>query len=518
MVAGAAGSAGGGAIAPAIHARNKEVVMRIPRLILSALALASLAATTGWCGEPVRVHPKNPRYFEWRGKPFVVISSGEHYGAVLNLDFDNIRYLDALQRDGMNYTRVFTGAYVEPAGAFGITRNNLAPARGRFLAPWARSDTPGYALGGNKFDFDRWDPNHLARLKAYLSAAAERGIVVELTLFSSTYGDKQWAVSPFNPANNVSATDCTDWRKLHTLDNGNVLERQRALVRYLARELNGFDNLIYEIQNEPWSDNHDFGEWINPYWRQKSSYPNRVELTRPNSIAWQTEITRTFREAENGLPFRHVLVQNVANFRLAIRPADLAGDVGAVNFHYAYPEAAARNERLGMPVCCDETGFIGPDDAPYRREAWEFLMSGGASFNNLDYSFTVGREDGSDAQPESPGADSRNLRKHLRVLAEFLNRFDLTRLQPHRDTVVRSPGVVAYCMAIPGAQYGIYLSGRAPTDLALDLPAGAYRAEWINVIDGAIVRSEDITHSGGICQLASPEFDQEIALRIFKKE
>ena len=52
----------------------------------------------------------------------------------------------------MNYTRIFTGAYVEPEGAFGIARNTLAPKPGRFIAPWRRSDTPGYADGGNKFD------------------------------------------------------------------------------------------------------------------------------------------------------------------------------------------------------------------------------------------------------------------------------------------------------------------------------------------------------------------------------
>jgi hypothetical protein len=487
-----------------------------PRLFLGEFLLVCFTAAAGWCGEPIRVHSKNPRYFEWRGAPLLLISSGEHYGAVLNLDFDGRRYLDALQKEGMNYTRVFTGAYVEPAGAFGITRNNLAPARGRFLAPWARSDVSGFALGGNKFDLDRWDTNYLARLKAYLSAAAERGIVVELTLFSSTYGDAQWSVSPFNPLNNVNGTNCTDWRKLHTPENGNVLGRQRALVRYLARELNGFDNLIYEIQNEPWSDNHVLGEWINPYVRQTDGYPNRVEVTKPNSIAWQTEIARAFREAEEGLPLRHVLVQNVANFRLSIRSADLAAGVTAVNFHYAYPEAATRNERIGMPVCCDETGFLGPDDAPYRREAWEFLMSGGASFNNLDYSFTVGREDGSDAQPESPGADSRSLRGQLRVLAEFLNRFDLAQLQPHRDAIMRSSGVVAYCLAIPGVQYAIYLSGRAPTELALDLPAGTFRADWINVLDGGVARSEDITHAGGVRKIISPDFVEEIALGIFK--
>ncbi len=45
---------------------------------------------------PLALHPENPRYFLFRGKPTVLVTSGEHYGAVLNLDFDYVRYLDAL--------------------------------------------------------------------------------------------------------------------------------------------------------------------------------------------------------------------------------------------------------------------------------------------------------------------------------------------------------------------------------------------------------------------------------------
>ena len=36
---------------------------------------------------PISLHPDNPHYFLWRGKPTVLIGSGEHYGAVLNRPF-----------------------------------------------------------------------------------------------------------------------------------------------------------------------------------------------------------------------------------------------------------------------------------------------------------------------------------------------------------------------------------------------------------------------------------------------
>ncbi|MGC1266238.1 MAG: hypothetical protein WA853_08150, partial [Candidatus Acidiferrum sp.] len=165
--------------------------------------------------QPIRLLPANPHYFLFRGKAVALITSGEHYGAVLNRDFDFQRYLSALHADGLNYTRLFGGAYVEvPAKSFGIVHNDLAPEPGRFLAPWARSGTPGYAGGGNKFDLDQWDSEYFSRFRDFLSAAAKHGIVVEISLFSSLYGDAQWQLSPFNPANNVNNLSPIDWKKL----------------------------------------------------------------------------------------------------------------------------------------------------------------------------------------------------------------------------------------------------------------------------------------------------------------
>jgi hypothetical protein len=112
--------------------------------------------------------------FLWQGKPTVLITSAEHYGAVLNLDFDYRKYLDTLAAEGMMLTRTFSGAYVEPEGAFNIARNTLAPLPGRFIAPWARSDQPGYANGGNKFDLSRWDEAYFKRLKDYVGYAEKR--------------------------------------------------------------------------------------------------------------------------------------------------------------------------------------------------------------------------------------------------------------------------------------------------------------------------------------------------------
>ena len=167
---------------------------------------------------PIAVHPANPHYFIWRGQPTILITSAEHYGAVLNADFDYRRYLDTLAADGMNYTRVFSGAYVEPSGAFNIARNTLARAAGRYLAPWPRSAEPGYPNGGNKFDLSRWDPAYFDRLKAFVRYAGDKNIVVEISLFCPMYEELQWSLSPMSAANNINGIGAVARTGVYTLE------------------------------------------------------------------------------------------------------------------------------------------------------------------------------------------------------------------------------------------------------------------------------------------------------------
>jgi hypothetical protein len=177
--------------------------------------------------QPLSLHPANPHYFLFQGKPTVLITSGEHYGAVLNMDFGYVRYLDTLQKDGLNLTRVFSGAYVEPPGAFSIARNTLAPAPGRFVCPWPRSHVPSYANGGMKFDLAHWDPEYFSRLRSFMNEAAKRGVVVEMNLFCPFYEEAQWKISPLNTVNNINHVGDVGRTNVYTLDkNGGLLKIQ----------------------------------------------------------------------------------------------------------------------------------------------------------------------------------------------------------------------------------------------------------------------------------------------------
>jgi len=462
----------------------------------AGVAVFSLAFGTAAAGEPEKplaLHPENPHHFLFRGKPTVLITSGEHYGAVLNLDFDYVKYLDTLQADGLNLTRTFSGAYVEPQGAFNIARNTLAPAPNRFICPWARSDTPGYANGGNKFDLKRWDSAYFARLKDFVGQAAKRGIVVEMNLFCPFYEEPQWRLSPQNATNNINGVGSVPRTDVYTLDkHGGLLAVHEAMVRKIVSELRAFDNVYYEICNEPY-----FGGV---------------------TLEWQRHIADVIVDTEKSLPNKHLISQNIANGKAKVENPHPA--VSIFNFHYATPpETVAMNYELNKAIGDNETGFKGTANTHYRMEGWEFILAGGGLYNNLDYSFTVGHEDGTFAYPPTqPGGGNPTLRRQLSILKNFINSFDFIRMRPDNSVIKSSlpEKSRAWVLVEPGRQYAVYVFGGKRIDLSVEIPAGKYRAEWLNPLTGEFDKRELLDHAGGLLALSSPPCEEDIALRLVR--
>ena len=438
---------------------------------------------------PLALHPDNPHYFLFRGQPAVLISSAEHYGALLNRDFDYHKYLAELAAHGLNQTRTFAGAYCESPGSFNIARNTLAPAEGKFISPWARSDTPGYPNGGNTFDLSRFDDAYFERLRDFMAEASRRGVVVELNLFCPFYKDDMWRLSPMNVANNVNNVGHVPRTNVYTLDkNGGLLPFQDAMVRRIVAELADFDNLYYEVCNEPY-----FGGV---------------------TMEWQRHIVDTIVDAEKGFERRHLISLNIANGTAKVTDSHPA--VSIFNFHYANPPAAvAENFGLNKVIGDNETGFRGTGDTPYRQEAWQFLLAGGALFSHLDYSFAVGQEDGTFEYPDKqPGGGNRGFRAQMGVLKKFIESFEFVRMAPHNELlkVALKEKESAYLLAEPGRQYAAYVFARGPVDVTLELPAGKFAGEWVNPVTGESV--QPVAVEGGRVPLKSPACETDIALRL----
>ncbi|MGH7973781.1 MAG: hypothetical protein ACREIC_34120, partial [Limisphaerales bacterium] len=275
-----------------------------------------------------------------------------------------------------------------------------------------------------------------------------------------------------------------------TLDDGPLLAIQDTMVRKIVTELRDFDNVYYEICNEPY-----FGGV---------------------TIAWQNHIAETIKSTEAAFPVKHLIAQNISNGSRKIENSNPS--VSIFNFHYSQPpKSVAMNFGLDRVISDDETGFRGTGDAPYRREGWDFILAGGAVYDNLDYSFTTGHEDGTfKFPPTQPGGGGHKLQAQLSILKKFMDSFDFVHMRPDSEDI-KSVGNAAkiYALAQPGKAYAVYVDGGSPgTRLLCNVPAGRYQAEWINTLTGAVAKTEDVSHAGGTLPLASPPYSEDIALRL----
>jgi hypothetical protein len=413
-------------------------------LFLSASILFSCSKPN----PPLSLHPDNPHYFLFRGEAVVLIGSTEHYGAVLNLDFDYIKYLDELGLDGLNVTRTFTGFYLEPKGAFRIAENTMAPGEGKLICPWARSSEPGYAGGGNKFDLNRWDDAYFARLKDFVSEAGKRNIIVELDLFSNIYDTIQWKLSPLHVSNNINEIEnIPDHKEILSLRHPGILEIQEKMVRKIIAELKGFDNLYYEVCNEPY-----FGD---------------LEALE----SWEQHMTSVIADAEKDFSLKHLISQNIANGSQKIEnPNPL---VSIFNFHYAKtPVTVEMNYSLNKVIGDNETGFSGIEDATYRTEAWGFMVAGGGLFNHLDYSFTVEHEDGTfKIAPGQPGGGGKTFRGQMNILKTVFEELDFIAMKPSNHLIKGTGDTKASVrlLAEEGKQYLLYANNSGSDDMNYSL-------------------------------------------------
>jgi hypothetical protein len=483
---------------------------------LAILALVSFMGSPGSVGgqaeaetpATVRLCPANPRYLEYKGEPVVLITSAEHYGAVMNLDFDYRLYLETLGSEGFNYTRIFTGSYVEPVeNIFGIKRNTLAPLPGRYLAPWARE--------GGKYDLGRFNPDYFTRLKDFVKEAGKHNIVVEVTLFSSIYAESAWNLSPFNSANNLNGVGDIGFQQVNTLHNGGLKKYQEQFIRKVVSELNGYDNLFFEIQNEPWSDNPCLSGYVNQEddlfsrpWQKK------VEVANGMAVEWQEWVVSVIRGEESKLPGSHLIARNICNFQVDLE--EIPDGVSIVNFHYAMPGAVRMNLRIWGVIGLDETGFMPHMDHLYIDQAWRFILSGGGLYNNLDYSFTAGHEAGDWPIPETnPGWGGPQFRKKLSILVETMAQVPFHQME-FSDTILEPsvPGVKQYGLQLPGETYLLFLEHLEGALLTPRVPAAVYEVTWINVESGE--RKSEKRSLGGGASIGSPFAVNKAALMIRK--
>lgn len=498
------------------------------------LVLAATTLIASRAQDAVKINPENPKYLLFRGKPLALISASEHYGSVINRPFDFEKYLDDAQKHKITVTRTFL-LYRELQSA----RNPSSPCKPEspdFIAPYPRTG-PGRAMDGEPiYDLDKWNPEYFDRLHRFLDAAQKRGIVVELTIFSNTYADQIWALNPLRAANNLQHVGALDWEDYITLKDPELVRRQEAFARKIIEETSGYDNVYYEICNEPGGD-----------------VPGHA--TKAEVDAWQTEIARVLRDEMRRLNRPHLLSgQQAFSYGVPNRfPMDAtfaSSNFDIVNDHplpntqfggqtFDMGDFMSKQLRLAgvqgfcratysqrKPVSLDEdnTASIYRDIAGWtihRKRAWTALFSG-CLYDYIDFSITVGSEAGT---PASRAA----IRSWMQHLSEFMDSFDYVHSAPAPDWIAAHPEhLLVSALSASGKDFVAYMAddreeGDATAgesisgDVTFALPPGSYDLTLYSPVTGESSPAIRI-HGGEKSEVTLPSFQKDIVLRATRKE
>ena len=184
-----------------------------------------------------------------------------------------------------------------------------------------------------------------------------------------------------------------------------------------------------------------------------------------------------------------------------------------------------RESRLNKVIGCNETGGHRNNmDYTFRKQAWEFIMAGGALFNNLDFSFSVGNESGK-GDSLCPGTGgSHSLRMQYGFLRKFLEGMNVINLHPANHIIYSLEYTLCdgygYLLSDERSQYAFYLSKSNVYRASFMVEEGQYLYELFDPVSCSCLESRIITHPGGLLVLSLSRHDikdQEIAFRLIKE-
>ena len=480
-------------------------------------------------GPAISIHPDNPKYFLFRGQPLALITASEHYGSVVNRAFDFERYLADAADKRQTLTRTFLLFREQQS-----SRNPSSPIKPEspdYLAPYPRTG-PGKAMDGEPaYDLDQWNGEYFARLHKFLDRASQLGIVIELTLFSNTYGDNVWALNPLRAANNLQKVGTVEWQDYTSLKNSALNERQFAYARKIIEETHRYDNVYYEICNEPGG---GFAGHATPAdidaWQAEIAGLVRRELERLKSphlvLASQAfsytpkfhqELDATFSgtlaDGVNVHPLPDTILGGrtymLGNFMSKeLKLAELADFCRAAGH---YPKPCVLDEDNAATMYRDPIGWT-----IHRKRAWIAAMSQ-AHYDFIDFSITVGSETGT----RESSAQIRTWMKHL---SEFVHGFDFVHAAPLGDWIERKPAnTVSAALGLAGRHYVAYLadarevsdeSAGSPIggDVSFRLPEGDYRVGLYSPTTGALSAVTKVRGGSEPVTIELPEFRHDVCI------
>lgn len=417
---------------------------------------------------PIRIHPANPSYWEYDGKPLILLG-GSTEDNPFNHPDGLSEELDRLKAAGGNYVR--------------NTMSSRNPGNRHAFKQ----------LPNGLYDLDQWDEEYWVRFENFLRLCAERDIIAQLEIWDPWdyflresqmgfgAGNTGWESTPFNPRLNINYTEAEtgvaeeiDYH-LHTphrhlffqtppalADIPAVLKYQNRFVEKLLSTSLNYPNVLYNMRNEC----RESAEWAR-YWA-------RFIREKANQAGRKVFLTDMRRAEDFTSPEQLDLLHDRVHFDF-IDVSQNSHNKGQAHYDQIME---LRAQVMARPIPMNNVKIYG-GTAPWTggieegtHRFWRNIFSGCAAVRfhrpgpSEDF-FGIGL---------SPLAQT-----HIRSARLMVDAFDVFGSSPRNELLDGRAPNEAFCLAKEGAGYAVYFPDGGQVILALPASEAGWHLRWLDI-------------------------------------
>ena len=420
--------------------------------VLLAFAVFSAGAVAAENEQGIRPWPKNPRYWQYRGQPVLLLGGSKDDNLFQIPDLKE--HLDEMVRVGANYIR-----------------NTMSDRQDKGFEVY-----PFQRLPNGKHDLERWNEQYWQRFENMLRWTHERGIVVQIEVWDRfDYSREHWKPHPYNPKNNVNYTyqqsGFAEQYPDHAgrnrqpfffttpkqRNNQAVLPHQQRFVDKLLSCSLQHDHVLYCMDNET-SGEEGWGAYWADYIRRRASEAGKRVCVTEMWDAWNLKADEHKRTLDH--PERY-------DFADVSQNNQKKGQEHWDNFQWVRAYVGKRPRPLNTVKTYGADGGRFGNHRDGLERWWRHVIGGAASarFHRPDSGLGL----------SAPAAHAVRAARKLESLVKLWD------VEPANGLLRDRSENEAYLAARPGEAYALYFTDGGSVGLDLTQAPGRFDVRWIDV-------------------------------------
>ncbi len=459
-------------------------------LVLGVIVISVVFVSEPKAGQPstescIRPYAKNPRYWQYKGVP-VLLLGGSKTDHIFLLE-DLKEHLDEMVSVGGNYVR-----------------NTMSQREGLELKPYK-------LLSSGKFDLNQWNTTYWNRFSNCLKWCKERDIIIQIEVWDRfDYSQNYWLNSPWRPDSNINYTNkqsglandypAPAWRDrqpfFRTIPGMRGYKKQYDVVRgfqerFVAKMLSyslKYPNVLYCMNNET-STPVKWGQYWMTFIKNKAAERGvEIYVTDMFDDVWKPQTSAKLRQALDApgvYAFLDISQVNSRSFN----------EGQWKNLEWIVQQASRHPRPLNNTkiYSAGETtwGSGTPKDGVERF--WRNLIVGSASCRFHRPGGGIGLND-----------TAKACIKAARKVERFIKFWDI---EPHTELLSDRKEDEAYLAAEPGKRYVLYFTdgGSVGLNLKANPPRRtAFLLRWVDIRTGEWGQEEALS-GGKVATIRAPD-------------